>query len=63
MTIPIWDDRGRVVGFGARALRADDMPKYLNTAETPLYQKSKILYGANFLKQHIKEFKKVIVVE
>ncbi len=41
---PIFDYRSRVLGFGARTL-GDDMPKYLNSPESMVFQKSKILYG------------------
>ena len=40
LMIPIHDRQGRVVAFGGRALAADDIPKYLNTAETPIFHKS-----------------------
>ncbi|NCQ81321.1 hypothetical protein GW750_00655 [bacterium] len=52
-----------MVGFGARILRPDDKPKYLNSAETVLYKKSDILYGMHTLKQHITTFGYVIIVE
>jgi len=39
------------------------MPKYINTTETPIYEKSKILYNLNIAKNYIKEFDKIIVVE
>ena len=42
--IPIADERGRIVGFGGRAL-GDAQPKYLNTAETPVFNKRKLLFG------------------
>jgi DNA primase len=42
---PTTDVRGRVVGFGARAMRENQRPKYLNTAENELYQKRRVLYG------------------
>jgi DNA primase len=42
---PTADARGRVIGFGARAMRDNQRPKYLNTAESELYQKRRILYG------------------
>jgi DNA primase len=42
---PTSDARGRVVGFGARAMRDNQRPKYLNTAESELYQKRRVLYG------------------
>ncbi len=54
LMFPIRDPAGRVVGFGARALKADDAPKYLNSSETPLYNKSKILYGIHEGKQAIR---------
>ena len=42
---PIRDPRGRIIGFGARALTQDQQPKYLNSPETSLFHKSKALYG------------------
>ena len=45
ITFPIRDQRGRVLGFGARALSADTKPKYLNSPEGELYRKSNTLYG------------------
>lgn len=47
LMIPIYDRQGRVVGFGGRALAKEDAPKYLNTAETPIFQKNRLLYGLN----------------
>src|SRR6185295_12272225 len=49
---PIWDARGEPVGFGGRALDAQG-PKYKNTAETALYQKSRLLYGLHWAKGEI----------
>ena len=46
ITFPTWDLQGRVVAFGARAL-GDQQPKYLNTAETPIFSKSRVIYGLN----------------
>lgn len=45
LTFPIQDVRGRVIGFGGRALEADQDPKYLNTPETPVFQKRTAFYG------------------
>lgn len=42
---PIRDGRGRAVGFGARALRPGQEPKYLNSPDTPLFQKGRTLYN------------------
>jgi DNA primase len=60
---PIFDISRRPVGFAGRGMTKDAMPKYLNSPETPLYQKSKILYGFHVTQQHIRESKSVIIVE
>lgn len=59
---PIEDDRGRVVGFGGRAL-GDAQPKYLNSPGTELYQKGLLLYNFHRARPHITEEAGVIVVE
>ena len=45
LTFPIQDVRGRVIGFGGRALEPDQEPKYLNTPESPVFQKRNSFYG------------------
>ncbi len=61
---PIRDLAGDVVGFGARKLYDDDQgPKYLNTAETPLYKKSSVLYGLDLAKKEIARRRQAVVVE
>jgi DNA primase len=60
---PVMDGMGRVVGFGGRALRADQEPKYLNSPETPIYQKNQLLYGFYNSKSAIKSSKQAVVVE
>lgn len=45
VTFPIRDVRGRIIGFGGRAIGKDQQPKYLNTPETPLFRKREALYG------------------
>lgn len=47
---PIIDQRGRVVGFGGRMMQGDG-PKYINTAETAVYNKREMLYGLNFYRR------------
>ena len=42
---PIINDKGTVIGFGGRVINPDDTPKYYNSPETPLFQKSYELYG------------------
>lgn len=61
---PIRDLTGATIGFGARRLFADDQgPKYLNTPETPIYHKSKVLYGLDLAKRPIATKRQVVVVE
>lgn len=59
---PIFDRFNRIVGFGARALD-ESLPKYINTKETPIYNKSYILYGLNRAMKLMKEKNEVILVE
>jgi len=59
---PIFDLRNKVVGFGARILD-NSQPKYINSPETPIYNKGRHLYGLNFSKGHIKEKDYAIIVE
>lgn len=63
LVIPIRDLRGRVVGFGARALRKEDTPKYLNSPQTDLFDKSTLLYGLDSAKKGIREAGQAIIVE
>lgn len=58
---PVFDVRGRVIGFGARVMD-DSKPKYLNSPETPIFQKGTNLYGLNFALKNSKE-KNLIIVE
>lgn len=63
---PIHDQRGQVIGFGGRVLgtEGDDAgPKYLNSPETPLFQKGHELYGLFLARRAIREAGKVLVVE
>jgi DNA primase len=61
---PIYSVKGEVIAFSGRAISAEDKgPKYLNSPETPLYQKRRELYGLFQAKSAIRESKKVIVVE
>ncbi|HEY5639135.1 MAG TPA: DNA primase [Dehalococcoidia bacterium] len=62
LTFPIWDIKGRVVGFGARAMD-DSQPKYLNTAQTPLFDKGGTLYALDRAQEAIREEKRAVVVE
>jgi DNA primase len=60
---PIFNLSGKIVGFGGRVLDDKDVPKYLNSPETPIYRKSKILYGLNLSKDEIRQSQSAILVE
>jgi DNA primase len=60
--IPIHDRQGHIVGFGGRAF-GDDMPKYLNSRESVLFNKSALLYGLDKAFEAIRKKRRVIVVE
>ncbi len=60
---PIFDLRGDPVGFGARLMEGGEGPKYLNSPETPLYHKSRLLYGLNWAKSEIVRGGTAVVVE
>jgi DNA primase len=63
ITFPIRDQRGRVLGFGARALSPDAQPKYLNSPEGELYRKSHTLYGIDRARGPIAKARRAILVE
>ncbi len=61
---PIFSVAGRVIGFGGRIMTTDKkVAKYLNSPETPIYEKSKVLYGLNFAKKTIREKENCYLVE
>jgi DNA primase len=59
---PIRDEKSRVIGFGGRILEGDG-PKYINTPETRLYQKSHVLYGLEMARNAIQQRDRALVVE
>src|SRR6185369_645735 len=63
LMFPIWNERGKVIGFGGRALAADAQPKYLNSAESPLYSKSTVLYALHFARDAAQKAGRLVVVE
>lgn len=63
ITIPIFDDKGNVVAFGARAIEQGQNPKYLNSPDTLVYNKSHILYGLYQAKEAIKENDSIVIME
>jgi len=60
---PIRDRRGRTLGFGGRAMRSDQGAKYVNTAETDFFHKSRMLYGIDLAKAAIAKAGRAVVVE
>lgn len=60
---PIVDHHGRTVGFGGRALKADEPAKYINSPQTEIYNKSAILYGLYWAKEAIRKSDQCILVE
>src|SRR6266851_2627002 len=62
ITFPISNESGKIVAFGARAL-GDDMPKYLNSPETPIYSKSNVLYHMDRAKDALRRADFAVLVE
>jgi len=63
LIFPITDAQDRIVGFGARALDPQENAKYINSPETPLFAKGKLLYGLSQAKNSIFRTERVLVVE
>ncbi len=63
LMIPIRDGNGRVVGFGARTLDPEGIPKYLNSPQSALFDKSRLLYGLDGAKRSIREARQAVIVE
>ncbi|MBU2524153.1 DNA primase [Patescibacteria group bacterium] len=60
---PTFTHDGRVVAFGGRVLSSEDSPKYLNSPDTPVFKKSKVIYGFKAARTAIKENNFVVIVE
>ena len=63
LIFPIFDQRGRALAFGGRALTDNDQPKYLNSPETDLFHKGDILYGLSEARKSAIEKSEIVVVE
>ena len=61
--IPIYDRKGEAIAFGGRVLQPDAQPKYMNSPQTPLFDKSQVLYGYHLASQAIRQEDCVIIVE
>ena len=60
---PIRDERGRMAGFGARILNPEDLPKFLNSPQTPIFDKSHLLYGLDRARRAIRTAEQAVIVE
>jgi DNA primase len=63
LMFPIGDSVGRTIGFGARALSPDDEPKYLNTPETPLFDKGSSFFGLGEAREAIRSSGRAVILE
>ena len=63
LIFPIHNAKGSVIGFGGRVLSSQDNPKYLNSPETPLFSKSKELYGLYHCRKYSRKIDSILVVE
>jgi DNA primase len=63
LMVPISRDAGSIVAFGGRALDKEQIPKYLNSPETPIYTKSRTLYGLNLTKSLLRQSGFAVIVE
>jgi len=63
LMVPICRDAGSVVAFGGRSMDGEQVPKYLNSPETPIYSKGRMLYGLNLTKSSIRQLGYAVLVE
>ena len=63
LMIPIHDGKGRVIGFGARTLDPAGVPKYLNSPQTPVFDKSQTLFGLDKARRAIRRQDQAVIVE
>jgi DNA primase len=61
--IPIRDERARMAGFGARIINPDDVPKFLNSPQTPIFDKGRLLYGLDRARKAIRTAEQAVIVE
>ena len=63
LMFPIRDERGRMAGFGARILNPEDIPKFLNSPQTAIFDKGRLLYGLDQARKAIRARDQVVIVE
>jgi DNA primase len=61
--IPIRDENGKMAGFGARIVDPNDIPKFLNSPETPIFSKGRVLYGLDRARKPIRVADQAVIVE
>lgn len=61
--IPIRDENGKMAGFGARVVDPNDIPKFLNSPETPIFSKGRLLYGLDRARRPIRAADQAVIVE
>ena len=63
LVFPIRDLQGRIIGFGGRSLEEEQQPKYLNSSQSLIFDKSRVLYGLDLAKDEIRNQKRAVIVE
>jgi DNA primase len=63
LMFPIHNESGKVIAFGARAMHADEQPKYLNSPETPIYRKTSTLYNLQRARDAMRKTNRAVIVE
>lgn len=63
LMIPVRDERGRMTGFQARALKAEAQPKFMNSPQTALFDKGRTLFGLHLARKAIREVSAAVIVE
>jgi DNA primase len=63
LMFPIHNESGKVIGFGGRAMRDEDQPKYLNSPETPIYRKTSVVYNLHRAREGMRRSNRVVLVE
>jgi DNA primase len=63
LMIPIRDAQGKTIGFGARTLDPEGLPKYINSPQSPLFDKSHTLFGLDLARQAIRREDRAVIVE
>ncbi len=63
LMFPIMNEAGKVIAFGGRALSDEDQPKYLNSAESPIYHKSRVLFNFHRAREAMRRDGRVVLVE